>query len=43
MTMRAMTMIDIDEHDSRWDAPLTQEQWNAAKWMFEDRSAAISA
>jgi len=24
-----------DELDERWDAPLTQEQWNAVAWVFQ--------
>lgn len=34
-------MIDYD--DPAWDAPLTQDQWNVVKYMFEDRSESISA
>jgi hypothetical protein len=26
-----------DEWDEKWDSPLTPEQWNAVKWMYEDR------
>jgi hypothetical protein len=21
-----------------WDAPLTEEQWNAVKWMYQDEA-----
>lgn len=34
---------DDDVFDPAWDAPLTQEQWNAVKWMYEDRATSISA
>jgi hypothetical protein len=26
----------INVTDPKWDAPLTQAQWNACKWLFED-------
>lgn len=32
-------MIPADDvWDEQWDAPLTDAQWNAVKWMYEDRS-----
>jgi hypothetical protein len=35
-------MITPAEPTSKWDAPLTQAQWNACKWMFEpDRLATL--
>ncbi|SPM32046.1 Mycobacterium terramassiliense ORFan [Mycobacterium terramassiliense] len=27
-----------DVFDPEWDAPLTDEQWLAVRWMFEDRT-----
>ena len=36
-------VIPDDVWDEAWDAPLTAEQWNAVKWIFEDRSEATSA
>ena len=32
-----MTSPEV-EFDERWDAPLTQEQWSAVSWMFDDRA-----
>jgi hypothetical protein len=32
-----------DVWDEKWDAPLSQEQWNACKWMYEDRSTTGTA
>lgn len=26
----------MKDRDERWDAPLTQQQWDAAAWMFRD-------
>lgn len=33
---------DDDTWDPDWDAPLSQEQWNACKWMYEDRSTSVA-
>jgi hypothetical protein len=36
----------LDENDPKWDAPLSQAQWEACQWMFEperDRLAALLA
>jgi hypothetical protein len=29
---------DDDVWDEKWDAPLSQGQWTAVKWLYEDRS-----
>jgi hypothetical protein len=38
-----MTTVTADratvDRDEKWDAPLTQQQWDAVKFMFEDRTA----
>lgn len=26
----------MKDRDERWDAPLTQQQWDTAAWMFRD-------